>query len=68
MKLIDSLILFGSLGFLVIWVDQVIYKNVDLKDSYFLLMFALGGFLYYVYRRGVKKMNKDLEDKNKKKK
>jgi hypothetical protein len=64
MKLLDALILFGSLGLLVIWVDQFIYKDVDLKDSYFFLMLSLAGFLFYVYRRG----NRILKDKEGKKK
>ncbi|MCA0362736.1 MAG: hypothetical protein U0V04_01165 [Spirosomataceae bacterium] len=66
MKLFDSLLLFGSLGLLIIWSDQVIYKNAGFKDSYFLLMFGLGGFLYYVYRRGIKKLNEKDKDKKKK--
>lgn len=65
MKLIDSLLLFGSLAFLLIWVDQYFYKNVGLKDSYFLLMFAVSGFLYYVYRRGVQKLNDQNNSKKK---
>ena len=64
MKLLDALILFGSLGLLIIWVDQFIYKGVDLKDSYFFLMLSLAGFLFYVYRRG----NRILKDKEGKKK
>ena len=63
MKLVDALILFGSLGFLVIWVDQFLYKGVDLKDSYYLLMFSMVGFLAYVYRKGQNKIKKDQEEK-----
>ncbi len=63
MKLVDALILFGSLGFLVIWVDQFLYKGVDLKDSYYLLMFSMVGFLAYVYRKGQNKIIKDQEEK-----
>ncbi len=63
MKLIDALILFGSLGFLVIWVDQFLYKGVDLKDSYFLLMFSIVGFLAYVYRKGQNKIKENQEKK-----
>ncbi|MBL0326896.1 MAG: hypothetical protein IPP61_17310 [Cytophagaceae bacterium] len=66
MKLFDSLLLFGSLGLLVIWSDQFIYKNVSFKDSYFLLMFGLGGFLYYVYRRGNSKLKEKDNQKKKK--
>jgi hypothetical protein len=67
MKLLDALILFGSLGFLVIWVDQYLYKGVDLKDSYFFLMFSLSGFLWYVYRKGQRTINEN-NSKNKDKK
>lgn len=51
-KIFETLLLFGSLAFLVMWVDQFLYKDVDIKDSYFFLMFALAGFLFYTYRRG----------------
>lgn len=52
----DTLLLFASLAFLVMWVDQFLYKGISLKDSYFFLMFSVAGFLTYVYRRGVRKM------------
>jgi hypothetical protein len=48
------------------WVDQFLYKDVDMKDSYFFLMFALSGFLFYLYRRGQKKIIKDKEEPIKK--
>jgi hypothetical protein len=51
-KIVETLLLFGSLAFLVMWVDQFLYKDADIKDSYFFLMFALAGFLFYTYRRG----------------
>lgn len=57
MKLLDTLLIFASLGFLVIWVDQFIYKNVAFSDTYFWLMFGLGGIMYALYRRGVQKLN-----------
>ena len=63
MKLIDVLILFGSIGFLVIWVDQFLYKGVELKDCYYLLMFSILGFLVFVYRKGQHKIEKDQEKK-----
>jgi hypothetical protein len=66
MKIINTLILFASLGLLVMWVDQFIYKGVDLKDSYFFLMFSVSGFLYYTYRRGLQKINEDSEKKDSK--
>ncbi|NBA84375.1 hypothetical protein GVN16_01295 [Emticicia sp. CRIBPO] len=65
MKLIDTLILFASLALLIMWVDQVVYKGVPLKDSYFFLMFSLAGFLYYVYRRGQRKIEENKEDDKK---
>lgn len=66
-KLLNVIILFGSLAFIVMWVDQFIYKDISLKDSYFFLMFGLAGFFYYIYRRGEQKIKKDLEDKNREK-
>ena len=66
MKLIDSIILFSGLAFLVMWVDQFVYKGVSMKDSYFFLMFGLGIFLIYVYRRGLRKMNEQREEENNK--
>lgn len=62
-KYADTFLLFGSLAFLVMWVDQYIYKGVSIADSYFFIMFAMAGFLFYTYRRGLKKM----EEKNAKK-
>lgn len=62
MKLVDALILFGSIGFLVIWVDQFIYKKVAFSDTYFLLMLSISGLLYFLYRRGVQKL-KDKQGK-----
>jgi hypothetical protein len=64
MKLIDTLIFFGSIGFLVIWVDQFIYKDVAFSDTYFLLMLGIGGVLYALYRRGIQKL-KDNQGKKK---
>ncbi|MFD2519263.1 hypothetical protein [Emticicia soli] len=66
MKLIDSIILFASLAFLVMFVDQALYKKVALKDSYFFLMFSLSGFLYYTYRRGLRKIKEKQEENAKK--
>lgn len=60
-KLVNTLILFGSLAFLVMWIDQFLYKGVSIKDSYFFLMFALAGFLFYTYRRGVR-ITKEKEE------
>lgn len=60
-KYIDTFLLFGSLGLLIMWVDQVIYKDVPIKDSYFFLMFSLSGFLYYTYRKGLKKQQEQKE-------
>jgi uncharacterized membrane protein required for colicin V production len=71
MKGFDIILLFISLGFLVIWVDQFFYKSVDLKDSYFFLMFSLSGFLYFLYRKGQSQLTQDSskkEDLNKKSK
>lgn len=69
MKLIESIILFASLAFLVMFVDQALYKKVPLKDSYFFLMFALAGFLYYTYRRGLRRIKeKQAEDAKKEEK
>jgi hypothetical protein len=66
MKLIESLILFASLAMLIMFVDQALYKHVSLKDSYFFLMFAVAGFFYYTYRRGLRIMNEKKEDEAKK--
>ena len=67
LKITETLLLFGSLAFLIMWVDQFFYKSVSLKDSYFFLMYAVAGFLFYVYRRGVRKMNEQKEDTSTKK-
>ena len=61
MKLLDSLLLFGSLGFLLVWVKKYIYEKDSFGDSYFILMMAVAGFLWYVYRRGDAKIKKDSE-------
>ncbi len=64
-KYINTFLLFGSLAFLIMWVDQVLYKSVDFKDSYFFLMFSLAGFFYYLYRRGNDVLaKKDEEEKS----
>ena len=60
-KLLNVIILFGSLAFIVMWVDQFLYKDISFKDSYFFLMFGIAGLLYYVYRRGDQKMKRDLK-------
>jgi hypothetical protein len=62
MKLIESLILFASLAMLIMFVDQALYKHVSLKDSYFFLMFAVAGFFYYTYRRGLRLMNEKKDE------
>ncbi|WP_143706108.1 hypothetical protein [Emticicia sp. TH156] len=67
MKLIESIILFASLAFLVMFVDQALYKKVALKDSYFFLMFSVAGFLYYTYQRGLRKIKEKQEAEAKKK-
>ena len=61
-RIVETLLLFGSLAFLVMWVDQFLYKDVDIKDSYFFLMFALAGFLFYTYRRG-QRVQKEKDEK-----
>lgn len=62
MKLTESLILFASLAMLIMFVDQALYKHVSLKDSYFFLMFAVAGFFYYTYRRGLRVMNEKKDE------
>lgn len=66
MKLIESIILFASLAFLIMFVDQAIYKKAPLSDSYFFLMFSLAGFLFYTYRRGLRKIKEKQADEAKK--
>ncbi|GAB3516318.1 hypothetical protein [Emticicia fontis] len=61
MKLIESIILFASLAFLIMFIDQALYKKVPLSDSYFFLMFSLAGFLFYTYRRGLRKIKEKQE-------
>ena len=65
MKLVDSLIWFGSVGFLVIWVDQFLYKDVAFVDTYFWLMLGLGGIMLALYRRGLQKIKDNNKDKKK---
>jgi hypothetical protein len=48
------------------WVDQFLYKDVAIKDSYFFLMFAMAGFLLYTYRRGIEKQKETKENTQKK--
>ncbi|UBM58829.1 hypothetical protein LAG90_18700 [Marinilongibacter aquaticus] len=62
-KYINTLVLFGSLAFLIMWIDRVVYAGEELKYNYFFLMFAIAGLLYYTYRRGLDKMKKDEEEK-----
>lgn len=62
-KYLNTFLLFGSLALLVMWVDQFLYKDVSIKDSYFFLMFALAGFLFYTYRKGIDKQKEALEKK-----
>lgn len=62
-KYLNTLILFGSLAFLIMWVDRILYKGEELKYNYFFLMFALAGFLFYTYRRGLQKMKEKEEEK-----
>ena len=66
MKLIESIILFASLAFLIMFVDQALYKKVPLSDSYFFLMFSLAGFLFYTYRRGLRKIKEKKAEEAKK--
>lgn len=63
-KYIDTFLLFGSLALLIMWVNEVIYKGVGIKDSYFFLMFALAGFLAYTYRKGAQKQKDGLDKKD----
>lgn len=65
MKLVDSLIWFGSVGFLVIWVDQFLYKDVAFVDTYFWLMLGLGGIMLALYRRGLQKIKDNNQGKKK---
>lgn len=62
-KYLNTIILFSSLAFCIMWVDRFLYKGEEMKYNYFFLMFALAGFLWYTYRRGQAKI---LEEKNKK--
>ncbi len=62
-KYLNTIILFASLAFIIMWVDRFIYKGEEMKYNYFFLMFALAGFLWYTYRRGVEKMKRDEEEK-----
>ena len=68
MKILDSIILFTGLAFLIMWVNEFIYKHATFKDSYFFLMFSLALFLGYVYRRGLRKIEqqKNIEKPTKK--
>jgi uncharacterized membrane-anchored protein len=65
MKLVDSLLLFGSLAFLLIWVNKFIYQKASFGETYFLLMIAVGGFLYYVFRKGEDNLRKKEEQDSK---
>jgi hypothetical protein len=65
-KYLNTIILFGSLGLLIIWVDRILYKGEHIKYNYFFLMFALAGFLWYTYRRGVEKIKQEEAEKQQK--
>jgi high-affinity Fe2+/Pb2+ permease len=65
MKLVDSILLFGSLAFLLIWVNKYIYQKSSFGETYFILMIAVSGFLYYVYRRGEDNIKKKKEEESK---
>lgn len=65
-KLVDAIILFVGLGFIVMFVDQVIYKKGRFSDSYFFLMFGIGAILTFLYRRG-NQILKENDQKGKKK-
>ncbi len=64
-KYANTFILFGSLALLIMWVDQFVYKGVELKNNYFFLMFALAGFLFYTFRRGLEKQAEIKENAEK---
>jgi hypothetical protein len=70
MKILETILVFISFGFITIWVDQYIYKDASLGNSYFWLMFALGSFMTYLYLRGkrVLKQQQNQPDKDKGKK
>ncbi|AFK02329.1 hypothetical protein Emtol_1180 [Emticicia oligotrophica DSM 17448] len=65
MKLVESIILFASLAFMAMFIDQALYKHVPLRDSYFFLMFSVAGFFYYTYRRGLRIMKEKQEQEAK---
>jgi hypothetical protein len=41
MKILDSLLLAASIGFLIIWADQIIRLKHSLGDTYFILMLSV---------------------------
>lgn len=51
-KLLDAVILFVSMAFLAMFVDQTLYKGNGFADSYFFLMLGIAGVLAFLYRRG----------------
>jgi Na+-driven multidrug efflux pump len=69
MKILETILVFVSFGFITIWVDQFIYKGASLGNSYFFLMFALASFMGYLYLRGKRVMkNQPKKEETKKKK
>jgi len=60
MKLFDTLLLFSALGWLIISIDSIIRGNI--QQDYWMLMFALGSFFYYIFRRNGKKEDQQNKD------
>lgn len=64
MKLFDSILLFGSLAMLIMFADQLVYKGVPFFQCSFFLFFGIAGFFYYIYRRGLRIMQQNEEQKS----
>lgn len=62
-SILDTFILFASLAFLTMFVDQVLYKGNGFWENYFFLMFGFGGILFFLQRRA----NRILKEKQGKK-
>lgn len=62
MKLIDYILLFFSLGCLLITIDLILKGRF--QENYYVMMLCLGSFFYYTWRR--QKQREEDSNQNKK--
>lgn len=67
MKILDSILLAASIGFLIIWADQIIRLKHSLGDTYFILMLSVICILGLQVARKNRAVNQPSETDKKKK-